>query len=228
MKILERLTNPFVEFVVTTLDKNKGEYINNAVVSTETLVRGQWTHIVCVYDGTKRVMAIYINGSVSGQTKTQERSPQSWSKPLHVGAPQHGMYEDTRAALVAVDGSHGLIGWVSSLWWFDSALGHADAKALSKYASPNTARLKTEIDNYGYRLITLCLILIKTEMGSSGLLENSECITNMLTLLRTASGKVQRSILAFLRQSLPLLKPLSVQVPTMSVIVGSGLKAAKL
>ena len=52
-------------------------------------------------------------------------------------------------------------------------------------------------------------------------------MSNMLTLLRTASGKVQRSILAFLRQSLPLLKPLSVQVPTMSVIVGSGLKAAK-
>ena len=219
--------NPFVEFVVTTLDKNKGEYINNVVVSTETLVRGQWTHVVCVYDGTKRVMAIYINGGVSGQTKTQGCSPQSWSKPLHVGAPQHGMYEDTRAALVAVDGSHGLIGWVSSLWWFDSTLGHADIKALSKYASPNTARLKTEIDNYGYRLITLCLILIKTEMGSSGLLENSECMSNMLTLLRTASGKVQRSILAFLRQGLPLLKPLSVQVPTMSVIVGSGLKAAK-
>ena len=32
--------NPFVEFVVTTLDKNKGEYINNVVVSSESWYEG--------------------------------------------------------------------------------------------------------------------------------------------------------------------------------------------
>ena len=127
MKILERLTT-LLSSLLLRPDKNKAEYINNVVVSTEQLVRGQWSHIACVYDGTKRAMAIYINGSASGQRKTQGCSPQSWSKPLHIGAPQPGMYGDTRAALIAVDGSHVLIGWVSSLWWFDSDLGHADVK----------------------------------------------------------------------------------------------------
>ena len=47
-----------------------------------------------------------------------------------------------------------------------------DANSL-RIPSPSQARFKSDIDNYGYRLVTLSLILIRTENGRNGLMESN-------------------------------------------------------
>jgi hypothetical protein len=221
------LSHPKIEFIVTTFDAKKNAYVNNSLISVEGLKQGQWTHLTCSYDGEKNKMKIYIDGKVSGQINTKGSPLPSWSKPLHIGLPQNIAYPLARTALATFAATMGVIGWISSLWWLNSGVNDGDANSLARIPSPSQARFKSDIDNYGYRLVTLSLILIRTENGRNGLMESNECISIMLDLLRSVSGKVQRSILKFLKQSLPFVKPLSVQVPTMSATVGSGLKAAK-
>ena len=215
-----------IEFVISTCVG--GTYADNKLISSTQLEQGKWAHVICTYGSNGgNDMSIYIDGGLCGRKKTSGEFVWSSARPLHVGAPKSSVFPDACDAVRSLCAETSFCGWISDLCHFDEGVEDDDIPSLSKLPSPNAMKLKIDADNYSYRLVSFALEIVRSDAGRVGLVDNTECIAVMLSLLRYTSGKVQRCILQFLGEIIPRVSPLSVHTPTMSSMAGSGLAAAK-
>jgi alpha-tubulin suppressor-like RCC1 family protein len=220
----KKTTRARVVVVLTT--SVDGKLVHNSLVSPVHLRVGTWSHVVCSYNDSKEIR-LYLDGQLAGKLKTEGMLIWSGSRPLHIGAPKISAFPEAAEASSKWGADSGFLGWLSDLWYHDEGVDPDDIPYLSKVPSPSEIRLKSDADNYCYRLVTMALELVRTHKGLAGLIENDKCVAVMLSLLRYSSGKVQRSILQFLEEILPHISPLGVHVPLMNSMAGSGMAAAK-